>query len=175
VAQLHGRIPPEVFARQLQWLGWFYGSGTDIRFPAIIAVENNHASGQTVLKKLRDWSYPGLYYGRQLNTRTNRVTAKLGWNTNKQTRGPLLDGLGEEVRNETIGLPCAQTIREMFTFVIDEKGIPGAMEGTHDDRVISIAIAEMLARRQSVKPPVGKLPDTKVYDSPSGAFDYGYG
>lgn len=176
VAQLHGRIVPEEFARQLYLLGYFYGHQTDtIRHPATLAVESNHRSGETVIKKLdRELGYPALYYSRQMNTRTNRITPKLGWLTSKITRPVMLDELSEAVREGTILIYSPDTIREMFTFVLDEDGKPGAQEGAHDDRVISLAITLQVAQTLDHRPSGGRLPEPEVYDSPTGAFDYGY-
>lgn len=176
VAQLHGRIVPEEFARQLYLLGYFYGHQTEgIRHPATLAVESNHRSGETVLRKLdRELQYPALYYSRQMNTRSNRITPKLGWLTSKITRPVMLDELSEAVREGTVLIYSPDTIREMFTFVRDDEGRPGAQEGAHDDRVISLAITLQVAQTLDHRPPVGRPPEPESYDSPSGAFNYGY-
>lgn len=175
VAQLHGRMPPKVFAEQLNYLGYFYGSGEATRWPALIAVERNYSSGITVLKTLQEeFHYPNLYFGRQTATRNNRLTPQLGWITSKSSRKPLLEGLAEEIREESLAIPCAETIREMYTFVIDDKGVPRATEGTHDDRVISLAIARWVARSMGQEPPRGEIEPVPVFDTPTGAMDYGW-
>lgn len=177
VAQVHARIHPEEFAKQLNYIGYLYGTegpgGT--RFPATIAVERNHASGETVLKKLQlEHKYPAMYYGRRINTRTNRITSELGWRTTKANRGPLLDELAEAVRNESIAIPDLQTIGEMYTFVRNEEGRPEAQEGAHDDRVISLGITLQVAQTLDHEPKKTFTPPPEVPDTPTGYLDLGY-
>lgn len=176
VAQLHGGMYPEEFARQLNWLGYLYGSEAHgRRFPALLAVERNHESGHTVLRKLqRDFEYPNLYRSRQINTARNAVTPIIGWVTDKRTRMPMLDELAESVRDGSITIHSADTIREMQTFVQLEDGKPQAQEGTHDDRVISLGICLQIARTKNHEPTVTELPDIEYLDSPTGIMDYGY-
>lgn len=185
VAQLHGRMLPEEFAKQLNFLGYYYGTPgpSGMRFPALLAVERNHTSGQTVIKKLqREHQYPAMYYSRQMNHRHNKVTPVLGWFTSKVTRGPLLDELAEAIRDydltapgpHAVFIPDAATIGECRTFVRGDDGKPQAQEGTHDDRVIPLGIALQVAqgvqhrRTESIKPP-DDTPQT-----PTGTVDFGY-
>lgn len=176
VAQLHGGMYPEEFARQLNWLGFLYGSESNgRRFPALLGVERNHDSGKTVIRKLqKDYEYPNLYRHRKIATATGAPTPVIGWVTDKSTRGPMLDELGEAVRELSIAIPCADTIREMQTFVQGEDGKAQAQEGTHDDRVISLGICLQIARTKNHIPTEVDLPQVEVYSGPTGAFDYGY-
>lgn len=149
VAQLHGRMAAEVFADQLNLLGRYYStenrSGT--RTPALLAVEKNHNSGESVLRLLqKDWRYPNLFRHRRINRRMNRPEERMGWVTSVETRMPMLDGLAQAMREGTITIPAKDTIRELMSFVRDEEGKPAAQEGAHDDRVISLAIAHEIAR-----------------------------
>lgn len=175
VAQLHGYIVPEVFAEQLWMLGNWYSCPAgkppeNRRDPALIAVERNHSSGQTVLRILREEKkYPHLFWERRFNERTQQITPRLGWVTDGDTRMPMLDDLARAVREETLGIPAPDTIREMFGFVYDEKdGQPRAQENLHDDRVISLAIALQMALHHHAAEPAGELPDTQVADTPTG-------
>ena len=55
-----------------------------------------------------------------------------------------------KVANERVELfNDAKTIEEMLTFVRNEKGRPEAMEGEHDDCVMSLAIAHYIRPQQS--------------------------
>lgn len=177
VAQLHGRMAPEIFADQLFNLGLFYASGSNEgmkRTPTKLAVENNHESGSTVLRILKeDLKYPNLYYGRQINRRTNRTEQVLGWRTTGETRMPMLDELAAMVRNDAVTILNKDTIKEMFTFVRGQDGKPQAQEGAHDDRVISAAIALQIARAARIPLPrhyneVDLVPTGT--DSPTGWF-----
>jgi hypothetical protein len=175
VAQLHGRMAPEVFAKDLFRLGYLYTSqkeGLTIRKPALMGVERNHSSGETVLRKLKDdLKYPNLYYHRQINRRNNRVTIMLGWITNLETRMPMLDELAQVIRDETIEYPNPDGIREMFSFVRGEDGRPAAQDGAHDDRVISAAGALQMARQVRAAP-LPQVPEVAVANTPTGWMEY---
>jgi len=140
VALLHGRVPPEVFADKVFALGYLYSHPnrrTGNRIPALVGVERNHSSGETVVRILKDdLDYPNLYFDRQLNHRRNRLTPVAGWVTTEAKRTIMLDEFSAEIRAETVVLPDADTIRECFTFIRDESGKPQAQDGCHDDRVI---------------------------------------
>jgi hypothetical protein len=177
VAQLHGRMAPEVFAEQLAMLGRYYSCEVGVarsRAPALIGVERNHSSGETTLRFLKDMAYPRLYAHRHINRRTNKSTSMLGWLTSAENRMPMLDELSAGFREGIIAVPNADTIRECYTFVRDDAGRPAAQEGTHDDRVISAALALQMARYS--RPPIKRSRvQTPVANTPTGWADYGYG
>jgi hypothetical protein len=173
VAQLHGRMSPETFAEQLNLLGRYYTVGTMDRGrkPALIGVEQNHSSGESVLRYLKDAAYPSLYHHRHINRRTNKATTLLGWRTTVENRMPMLDEFAGALRDNSISLPNADTIRECYTFIRDDTGRPEAQEGCHDDRVISAAGALQMARHS--RPPIkSTVARVKVTDSPTGLMEY---
>lgn len=176
VAQLHGKMSPEYFATLLWRLGYFYSCRPDSKNirPALIGVERNHSSGQTIVRELRErLEYPMLYSHRVINRRTDKATMEVGWITSETNRMPMLDDLGKALRSESVWLPNQRTIDECFTFVKDEKGRPGAEESCHDDRVISAAGALQMAARHAC-PQTGQKRLTKVKraDTPTGVVDY---
>jgi hypothetical protein len=178
VASLHGRMAAEVFAKALWNLGWFYTSAGRpdqgvLRQPAFLAVERI-GSGHTVLHILKnEYRYPNLFYHRQVNRRTNRVTTSLGWVTNVETRMPMLDDFAAAIRNESVALYDADTIREMMSFVYNDEGKPEAQQGAHDDRVMSAAMAHRIA--QYAPSPASALPaGPSVAATATGWDDYGY-
>jgi hypothetical protein len=161
VAQFHGRIVPELFAEGLFALGNFYASASrfGLARPALLAVERNHASGQTVLRELREnWRYQTLYYNRRFNTRMRKATEFLGWVTDSASRQPMLDAFASSLREGTLQINSPDTVREMHTFVRNDLGHPESQEGTHDDRVISMAIALEMTRWHT-HDPVGEVPE----------------
>lgn len=174
VAQLHGRMAPEVFAEQLHMLGYLYSCAGVLgrrttRVPALEAVERNHASGQTILRILRkELRYPRLFWHRRMNVRVEKPSDVLGWVTNQDTRRPMLDELARSIRQGTIEIPSADTIREMTTFVMGDDGEPEAQEGCHDDRVMDLGITVQMARHHHSDDepiPAGEL---EVADTPTG-------
>lgn len=175
VAHLHGRMVPEVFATYLNNLGHYYATEYQTkRTPALLGVESNHSSGETVIRKLQtELRYSNLYMSRQMNKRFNKVTPSVGWRTTVTTRMPMLDELAEAVRTQSIGIPNKDTIKEMRTFVRDDTGKPQAQESCHDDRVISLAITLQVARavRHLLETEV-PLPEVKRGESPTGWGTY---
>lgn len=172
VAQIHGRMAPEVFAQQVMACTslWSCPSASyqrTTRRLALTAIERNHSSGQTVLQLLQKMDHTNLFVHRRMNVRGGKVSAYIGWVTDGTTRMPLLDNLAALIREGTIDIRSADTIRECFSFVRGDDGRPEAQEGTHDDRVISLAIAaQMLVHHRDE--PVGELPEVEIEDSPTG-------
>ena len=171
VAQYHARVAPEVFAYDLKRMGYLWSSDMAGGFarPALIGVERNHSSGETVLRILHDeLRYPALYTHRMMNRRTNRLTRVIGWMTTGETRMPMLDELARAIREDSIYYPNADGIREMFTFVRDPStGKPQAQDGAHDDRVI--AAAGCLAIAHYARAHVaGDVPELAIADTPTG-------
>lgn len=177
VAQLHGRMDPDIFADMLYLLGLLYSTKWDERYiPALIAVERNHSSGESVIQYLQEEKrYPNLYIRRRINRRNNVWSEEVGWMTSVETRLPMLDNLKRNIREQRIAVPSKESIREMMTFVRGEDGKPAATEGTHDDRVISLAIACWLMDHE-----VSELPKhlddvnqpVSVGSSPTGMYTY---
>lgn len=173
VAEIHGRMVPEVFAEQIfaasaYWScpGPEYRAG--IRDHAMIGVERNHSSGQTVLRLLRErYRHPRLFRHRRMNVFGRPFTVELGWVTDGTSRMPMLDHLAALVRNGQIDVVSKSTIGEMFTFVRGEDGRPAAQDGAHDDRVLALGIAAQMVLHHT-DPPAGELPELEVYDTPTG-------
>lgn len=151
VAELHGRLAPEVFSQQLDLLGRFFSCGgpADGTYQnmALIGVERSHSSGQTVLRLIREhYKYKNLYWHRQINHLTKKIGSKIGWVTDATSRMPMLDDLAEMVRSGSVDIRSRDLVREMMTFIVWDDGKPAAQEGTHDDRVIALAIAVQMMR-----------------------------
>ena len=151
VACLHGRIPPEDFASQVAALGFFYSSPAPRRrsgrLPALLGVERNHSSGETVVRLLKDdIKYPNLYFDRTFNQRRNKMVPAAGWVTTESKRAILLDEFSAELRAQAVKVHDADLIRECFTFVRDDTGKAQAEEGCHDDRVIAYGGCIQMAR-----------------------------
>lgn len=161
VAVIHGRVAPEVFTEQLRLIGEMYSCGggkTEFyRNKAIIAVESNHSSGQTVLRLLKEhYRYTPIYWQREMNKRTRRMGSRLGWRTDEMTRMPMLDELARFVREEELVVPSRDIVGEMVTFITHDDGKPAANDGAHDDYVIALGIAVQMMRehRHSIEAPM---------------------
>lgn len=132
VAHWHGHIDPDQLGEDLlPLIGNFYGG-------CLVGVEsNNH--GMTTLKGLQRAGYKNLYVERPQGKRGGSApTNKLGFRTTKSSKPLIIDELGKLLRDETLTMPCADTLQELRTFVREGDG---KMHGSPlDDRTMSLAI-----------------------------------
>lgn len=137
VARWRGTIEPGDFGDTVEMLARWYNR-------ALVGVEvNNH--GLTVVQRLRDRRYDNLYRReRGFDERLEEATAKLGWRTDVRTKPLMIDALAEALHSRKIRDRDIIFIREALGYVIDDRGRTNAREGTHDDTIISIAIALQL-------------------------------
>lgn len=133
VAQWRGHIDPDLFGKELVALGYMYNE-------AYIGAEvNNH--GLTTIKSILDEEYYNLYYSLVFDKVNNEMTKKVGWTTNVKTKPLAINKLAEFIREFLVGIPSLDIIKELYTYVIDEKGKTNAQQGSHDDCVMALAIA----------------------------------
>lgn len=128
----HGHIDPDLFGKELVNLATFYNQ-------AYLGVEsNNH--GLTTLKAILREDYMNIYYSKMHDKATDKITQKIGWVTSNKTKPLMIDKLAEFVREKYLGIPSKLIVKEMLSYVIDEKGKTNAQEGSHDDTVMATAI-----------------------------------
>lgn len=137
VARWRGHCDPDKFGEILGALGTYYNY-------ALIGVEvNNH--GLTTVQKLRDTFYTNLYKrDRGYDKEWETPTVNLGWKTDMRTKRLMIDDLIKLVRERVIKDKDIVFINEAFSYVRDERGRMNAEEGSHDDVVMSTAIAYQL-------------------------------
>ena len=139
VAEYQGKPTLDHYAHILSDAGREYGN-------CLLVVENN-GIGISVLEKLRDLSYPNLYYSikgthqyvdsieGEYNTQ-----AVMGFTTSTKTRPLIVAKLEEYVRNKLIKPRSNRLFSEVKTFIWNN-GKPQAMRTYNDDLVMSLAIA----------------------------------
>lgn len=133
VALWRGHIDPDLFGKELVALGHYYNE-------AYIGCEaNNH--GLTTLKSILHEDYYNVFYAKSYDKVNDEVTKKLGWQTNQRTKPMMIDKLAEFVREFLIKIPAIEIVKELYTYVIDEKGRTNAQLGSHDDCIMALAIA----------------------------------
>jgi hypothetical protein len=154
VAHWHGHFPPDLFAVELYRLGGWYNW-------ALLAPEaNNH--GLTVVTALRQLRYPKLFRNRSLGTVRREQTQRFGWFTTTVTKPILVDELVANLRNDVLQLFCEATKAELETFTRDSKG---RMKGSpHDDRVISLGVANQMLKYAFSKPYFEQVDDEWTWD-----------
>lgn len=143
VAEWHGHIEADLYGEHLYALGMLYNT-------ALLGVEiNNH--GLSTLHALRRLEYPRLFYRHNLSDRQGRQTNEMGWRTMINTKALMIDELAAAIRQGHdyggIVLWSDHTIAELKTFVRDPDGKTHG--SPHDDRVISLAIANQMRKYSS--------------------------
>lgn len=133
VATFHGHLEAILFGNELSMAGKYYNT-------SLIAVEkNNH--GLAVIQRLRELYYPSLYQRKVIDSVTQTEASDIGWLTNIKTRPLMLSTLQSAINQTSLHISDAETIKEMMSFVRNDKGKPEATYGSFDDRVIALAIA----------------------------------
>lgn len=139
VAVWHGHADPDIFAKELIKLGYFYNT-------AWIAPERNNQGIATILT-MRDLYYPSIWMRERVGELADRLTPELGWVTDMKTKPLMIADLAEAIRDKNIIIHDEQTVNELFSYQYDEAGHANAAKGAYDDRVTSLAIAVQLYKR----------------------------
>ena len=132
VCTIRGRMDEDLFAKQLYCLGRYYRT-------ALISVEANFSSYP--IRELERLRYPRQYVRQTEDSFTHRMRQSHGFKTSSVTRPLVIAGLVQVVREHSQWIHDRDTLNEMLTFVRNENGRPEAQQGSHDDCVMSLAIA----------------------------------
>ncbi len=136
-AELHGHVPPRELAAHVAALGREYNN-------ALIAVErNNH--GHAVLAHLDASEH---YDGAKIYEQRHQ----LGWLTSAFSRPHMIEQFGALVSRHPDLLSSARLLTECRTFVRHQDGAAAAANGTHDDCVMAMAIAQAVRLEQGGRP-----------------------
>lgn len=138
VAHLHEVVEPTLYAKDLFLLGKFYNT-------ALIAVEITGGHGLLVVTWLRDNGYTALYQRRVYDKVSGTFVNRLGWDTTRRTKAFMIDALRASFYNGEVIVNHPDTLREMLTFIKDGSKLE-AIQGAHDDRVMSLAVSVMALR-----------------------------
>jgi hypothetical protein len=91
---------------------------------------------------LRDMDYPYIYTDQVEGTLEHeKDTINIGFFTSERTKPLIIDKLRAYDREREIEINDETTLKEMLTFVVTENGKMEAEGGSHDDCVMSLAIA----------------------------------
>src|SRR5499427_1385733 len=118
---------------------------------ATLAVEVN-AGGIAVVDPLtRDYRYRRMFRRTRIDRIRNTTEDKPGWETNSVTKPAAEATFGLALQDGTHGVHDLGTARQLTTYVIDERGRHGALEGEYDDRLMAAMIAHQVM--ELVRPP----------------------
>ena len=156
------KLDPSQFAIELFKLGMWCNN-------ALIAVEGN-GPGLACILPLRNGqddypAYKNLYFKEIFDEVNKKKTKKFGFQTNLKTKPIIIDNLAKVIRENLITIPSEDTIRECQTYVVHENGKMGAVEGSHDDRVMALAIAVQMymTRPKGVIPAIAPTMEGRMY------------
>ena len=133
VARFTARIDTDLFGVELRKANCYFKA-------ACVCIERN-ASGLAVIGAVKDVEGMNLYRRELLGKVEDKETVEYGFQTNAASRDLLLSELRTWVRTEAYRSDDYEFWKECSTFVYDSKGKPQGQRGTHDDRVLSAALA----------------------------------
>jgi hypothetical protein len=146
MAEFHGLVKPHQHARMMASLGTIY-------FNALAAPEVNSMGLATLQDLLR--IYPYIFLWRLFDDVEQKVSKRLGWYTSPKSRGLMLALLARVVEEAANDNPMMMgairspgLVNEMRTF-LDDPIKPQAQKGTHDDRIMALAIAWYVAQLET--------------------------
>jgi hypothetical protein len=149
VAHIHGRWDTHEYGILLADLAWFYNT-------ALLGIERNNHGHAVINSALHSAGYPpqkgqecsGLYYhpGEYDEKTKKREASRPGWPTNTRSKIFALDGLATSIIDGSIKLSSKETVAELVRYVRLPGGKAGGESGSHDDRVISLMIADVLLK-----------------------------
>lgn len=134
VAVWRGQVTPDYFARVLHTLGLYYNI-------ALIAPERNGHGLLVCVRLWKDLSYPNVFSDVKEGQQADRETLDIGFQTNVSSKPLIIDKLREEVRERQIEINDKTTLAEMLSYIVTDSGKMQAEDGTYDDTVMAMAIA----------------------------------
>jgi len=140
VAILHQEYDEDIYAEQTYCLGIYYNK-------ALTGIETNYSTYP--VKRLSQLHYPKQYVRERPDTYTGNLVDAFGWVTSSKTRPTLIAEAVLMVREHIELINDRKTLEEMLTFARNEKGKPEAVNGAHDDLVISYGIVLSIRSQQS--------------------------
>lgn len=106
----------------------------------IVPERNNH--GLTTIRRMQELGYPNLFIEHKVDDAwSDKLTNRAGFYTSSKTKPLIIDNLAALLRKRDSGIADIELVKELRSYVIDDKGSTNAKAGCYDDRVMSYAIA----------------------------------
>ncbi len=145
VAVLRHRFDSDQYAKQMYCLGKYYSCNSvrfgdaPVRIDALIGIEANF-DGYPIMELTR-LGYTNQYVREAVDTYTGKTEKRYGFRTTSLTRPTVISRLIEIVREHCDTINDKETLEELLTITVNEKGRIEAPEGGHDDMMMALAIA----------------------------------
>jgi hypothetical protein len=130
-----------ILHQTLEWL--FDQTGVQ----PVVALERNMggASEMERLRKLNRLNKYRLYlYRRVGKSDGEQVTETLGFTTDSVSRPRMIGDLKEAIDSTGLTIYDEETVNQLKTFIVNKQGRPEAASNTHDDAIMSLAVAWQL-------------------------------
>ena len=124
-------IDEKLFAHQMYLLGMYYNT-------AVIALECNFSTYP--IKELERLHYPKLFVRMREDSYTHLPTPAYGFRTTSVTRPVVISMVADMIREDIGKIHDRILLNECLTFIKNDSGRAEAMEGKHDDAVMSYGI-----------------------------------
>ena len=153
VAVYHNMTDETLFSRQMICLGYYYNT-------AMIAIEANFSTYPN--KEIARLGYPNIYVRDREDDYRGGIISSYGFKTTQITRPLIISSLVDIVRDHVECINDRLTLHECLTFITNEHGRKEAMQGKHDDLVMSLGIGYYVRnahyfRVEYQTPPLKKL------------------
>ena len=153
-AKIRCKIEIPRYAFQLYWLlKWYSPLNNALAFP-----ERQGGWGEALIIALKDGSqhhpaWPRIYMHKGFTKAGKPISKDYGYPMSESNRGHVLSQLGDALRLRVWPWLPAGTVAELGTFVHrEERPSPRAQDGSHDDEVISLALAREAYRQYGDAP-----------------------
>jgi hypothetical protein len=134
VAVWRGQVTPDYYARVLCALGYYYNV-------AMLAPERNNHGLLVCVRVWKDHNYPNVFQDIVEGQQADRETLDIGFYTSVSSKPLIIDKLRGEVRLNEIEINDHDTLQEMLSFIVTDTGKMEAEQGSYDDCVMALAIA----------------------------------
>lgn len=161
-ARYRNQTDETLFAREMWCLGDYYNK-------ALIGIETNFSTYP--IKELERLKYPNMYVREKEDRFTHNTTEQFGFRTTAITRPLIINLVRDVIRDHITTIKDRIMLQECITFVINEKGRAEALNGKHDDGVMSYGIAlyirgqqKTVVKDKKAKPVKFKWPEDLLED-----------
>jgi len=157
VAEWHGHLDPDLVAWKAVQMAILYDNALLIFESNSYDAKHQETEGEhgfTIIEELKGW-YKNLYVRQVFDQQIRKKVNKVGFHTNTQTKPMIVNTFRKLLREDGYIERSAAAIAEARYFEAKAAGRFGAIEGQHDDILISrmIGLWVCTSNRSPMKPP----------------------
>lgn len=158
VAQWYGHIDMDLLAWKAAQIAAYYDNALLVIESNTLETNNTKGDAEYILNLIRD-EYTNLYARKQSAEEVKeKAPLKYGFHTNVSTKPVIINNLKTVVREHLYVERDERCLNEYATYIETEKGGFEAMEGYHDDLLMTRAIGFFICFREMPLPIIRKRP-----------------